>query len=191
MYSAEGFTPRKTSLAIMKGRRYRLPSPSGIQARSMRTSCSTASMNTGSGSGAMAMRSAEFQKALGIGVGAEQVHAAVVALVGLEAFENLLRIVQDGCGRIEREIRAGFDARAMPALRPIVADHSHVISENPTEARVHEPCRALLLGRRIRRRLDFEFQTHSLASRSRNRRDFWRRPVSPDLLARLGNIYPS
>jgi hypothetical protein len=62
----------------------------------------------------------------------------------------------------------------MPALRLIVADHSHVIGENPAEARVHKPCRALLLGRRIRRRPDFEFQTHSLVSRCQNRRDFWR-----------------
>ena len=58
-YSAEGFTPRKTSFAIMNGRRYRLPSPPGIQARSMWMICSTASMKTDSGSGAMAMRSAE------------------------------------------------------------------------------------------------------------------------------------
>ena len=97
-------------------------------------------------------------EAPGIGVGAEQVHAAIVALVGLEAFENLLGVVQDGRGRIEREIGAGFDARAVPALRLIVADDRHVIGENPAEARVHELCRALLLGRRIRRRLDFEFQ---------------------------------
>src|SRR4029077_21064465 len=61
-------------------------------------------------------------EAPGIGVGAEQVHAAVVALVGFEAFEDLLRVVQDGYGRIEREIRAGFDARAMPALRLTVTD---------------------------------------------------------------------
>ena len=60
MYSAEGFTPRNTSLAIMKGRRYRLPSPPGIQARSMRTTCSMASMNRASDNGDIAMRSAEF-----------------------------------------------------------------------------------------------------------------------------------
>src|SRR5436190_6385387 len=72
----------------------------------------------------------------------------------------------------------------MPALRLIVADHSHVIGENPAEARVHEPCRALLLGRRIRRGLDFEFQTHSLVTRCRNRRDFRRRLGSPGLLER-------
>src|SRR5439155_5618903 len=98
--------------------------------------------------------------------------------------ENLLRVVQNGCGRIEGEIRARFDARAMPALRLIVADHRHVIGENPAEARVHEPCRALLLGRRIRRRLDFEFQTHSPTTRCRNRRDVRRRLCSPGLLER-------
>src|SRR5439155_19553498 len=98
--------------------------------------------------------------------------------------ENLLRVVQNGCGRIEGEIRAGFDTRVMPALRLIVAGHIHVIGENPAEAGVHEPCRALLLGRRIRRRLDFEFQTHSPATRCRNRRDFRRRLGSPGLLER-------
>ena len=80
-------------------------------------------------------------EAPGIGVGAEQVHAAVVALVGLEAFENLLRVVQHGGGRIEREIRAGFDARAMPALRLVVADHRHVIGEDPAEARILQQLR--------------------------------------------------
>ena len=69
MYSADGFTPRKTSLAIMKGRKYRLPSPPGIQARSTRTSSSTASMNTASGSGAMAMRAAELWKRLALASG--------------------------------------------------------------------------------------------------------------------------
>ena len=51
-----------------------------------------------------------------IGVGAEQVHAAVVALVGLQALKDLLRVVQDGHRRIERKIGARFDARVMPAL---------------------------------------------------------------------------
>jgi hypothetical protein len=35
-----------------------------------------------------------------------------------------------------------------------------VIGENPAEAGVRELCRALLLRRRICRRLNFEFQTH-------------------------------
>ncbi len=80
------------------------------------------------------MRSAEFRKRLGIGIGAEQIHAAVFTHIGLEPFENLLRVMQDGRCGIEREIRAGFDARAMPAVGLIVADDGHVIGENPAEA---------------------------------------------------------
>jgi hypothetical protein len=102
--------------------------------------------------------------AMRFGVGAEQVHAAIVALVGLEALENLLRVMQHGSGRIERKIRAGFDARAVPSIRLVVADHGHVIAENAAEAGVFEPCGALFIRRWIRRRLDFEFQTHSLLS---------------------------
>src|SRR6202012_510114 len=101
----------------------------------------------------------------GVGVRAEQVHAAIVPLVGLEAFENLLRVVQDGERRIEREIGAGFDPRAMPALLLVIMDYRHVLGEDPAEARVLKPRRALLLRNGIRRRLDFKFQTHSLASR--------------------------
>ena len=119
----------------------------------------------------------------GIGVRAEQIHPAIVALVGLETFENLLRVVQDGAGRIERKIRAGFDARAVPALRLIVADQRHVIAENPAEARVFELCRALLLRCRIGRRLNFEFQTHFLVSRCSHRR--WRPPASFGLASSL------
>src|SRR5262249_11840588 len=81
-----------------------------------------------------------------------------------------------GQGRIEREIRPGLDTGVMPALRLVITDDSHVIGENPPEARVHKLCRALLLGRRILRRLDLEFQTHSLASRCRTWRELWRRP---------------
>src|SRR5882757_9456194 len=44
----------------------------------------------------------------------------------------------------------------MPALRLIVVDDRHVIGEDPAEAGVHQLCRALLLGRRIRRGPDFE-----------------------------------
>jgi hypothetical protein len=66
--------------------------------------------------------------------------------------------VQHGGGRIEREIGAGFNTRAVPALRLIVTDHGHVIGENPAEARILELCRARLAGGRLRRSLDIEFQ---------------------------------
>ena len=110
----------------------------------MRMICSTASMKTDSGSGAIAMISAESLEAPGIGVGAEQVHAAVVALVGLQALEDFLRVVQHGGGRIEREIRPRLDARAVPALGLIVTDDGHVIGENPAETGVDEPGGAIL-----------------------------------------------
>lgn len=60
-----------------------------------------------------------------------------------EAFENLLRVVQDGCGRIEREIHPSDLYRARHASPwPDYMDYSfRVIGENPAvEARVHEPC---------------------------------------------------
>ena len=150
----------------------------------MRTSCSTASMKTGFGQLRHRHAVGRTLEAPCIGVGAEQVHAAVVALVGLEAFKNLLRVMQHGQRRIEREIGAGFDPRVMPALRLVVADDRHVIGENPAEAGIHQLCRAVLLGGRTSRGLDVEFQAHCLASRSRSRRDFRRRPVSAGLLDR-------
>ena len=113
-----------------------------------------------------------------IGVGTEQVHAAVVALVGLEAFENFLGVVQHGRGRIEREIGAGFDPRVVPALGLVVADDRHVIGEDAAEAGVRQLGRAILLGRRVRRRLNVEF--HGLVSCCR-----WRRPLLKGPLGRI------
>src|SRR5882757_2235262 len=60
--------------------------------------------------------------------------------------------------RIEREIGAGFDPGAMPALGLVVADDRHVIGEDPAEAGVDEPGRALLLGGLAGRGLDVECQ---------------------------------
>ena len=121
------------------------------------------------------MRSAESLEALGVGVGAEQVHAAVVALVGLQAFKDLLRVVQHGHRRIEREIGARFDACVMPAPPLRVADDRHVIGEHPAEARLDQLGRAVLIGHRIRRRLNLEFQAHGLASCRNGRRPGGRR----------------
>jgi hypothetical protein len=95
-----------------------------------------------------------------IRIGPEQVHAAIVALVGLQTFKNLLRVMQDGQRRIEREIRAGFDARIVPAFALAVADNRHVIGEDTSEAGVRELGRAGRIGRGIGRRLNVEFQPH-------------------------------
>ena len=106
-----------------------------------------------------------------IGVGAEQVHAAVVALVGLQPFENFLGVVQDGAGRIEREVGAHLDARLIPAaLGLVVADDRHVIGEDASEAGVDQLGDPVLLGSRIGCGLDIEFHAHVLASRCRWRR---------------------
>lgn len=61
--SFAGRTPRPTSEANMKGRRYREASPeSGTQARSCLISASQASMKSSVGSSGMAMRRAEDWK---------------------------------------------------------------------------------------------------------------------------------
>ena len=103
-----------------------------------------------------------------IGVGAEQVHAAVVTLVGLQALKNFLGVVQDGAGRIDLEVGACLDLGLVPAaLGLIVADDRHVIGEDPPEAGVHQPGDAVLLGRWGGCGLDVEFHAHVLASRCR------------------------
>ena len=57
-------------------------------------------------------------------------------VIGLEPFEDFLRVVQDGGGRIERDRLAGAHLRIVPAavLRP--ADGHHVIGEDTAEARI-------------------------------------------------------
>jgi hypothetical protein len=113
-----------------------------------------------------------------IGVGSEQVHAAVVALVGLEALEDFLGVVQDGAGRIELEIGARLDPRLIPAaLGLVVADDCHVVGEDPPEAGVHQLGDAVLLRRRIGCGLDVEFHAHVLRPPRCRWRRCWRRPT--------------
>lgn len=63
-YSLAGFTPRPTSVPIMKGRRYSDSSPpcAGTQSWSWATSASHASMNVSTGSSGIARRRAERWK---------------------------------------------------------------------------------------------------------------------------------
>ena len=83
--------------------------------------------------------------------------------------ERTAKLADPGFGRIFTDhmavvrydqAKGWHDARAMPALGLVVANDRHVIGENPAEARIRELCRTLLFRSRIRRRLDFEFQTH-------------------------------
>jgi hypothetical protein len=62
-YSLAGRMPTWASVAIMKGRRYRLcPGAVGTQSRSRSTRVSTASRNSSSGSSGIAIRAAERLK---------------------------------------------------------------------------------------------------------------------------------
>ena len=73
-YSDDGLTPRKTSLANMNGRRYRLPSSVvGIQSRSTLISSCSEARNSSSGSGAIAIRSAEVRNRAALASGRNMV----------------------------------------------------------------------------------------------------------------------
>jgi len=55
----------------------------------------------------MASRSAELWKRRAFSLRPEQGRAAIGGAMGLEPFENFLRVVQDGRGRIHRDRRRG------------------------------------------------------------------------------------
>src|SRR3989442_15264930 len=74
MYSLAGRTPRKTSLANMYGRRYRLDSGwPGTQSASAPTSADSEARNASSGSVGIDMRAADRLKRRGVGAGREKV----------------------------------------------------------------------------------------------------------------------
>ena len=79
-----------------------------------------------------------------IGVGPEQRHAAVIQAIGLQPFENLLRIMQHRGGGIDRHRRARGDDGVVPALPLGVADHRHMVGEDAAEPRIDQPRRALV-----------------------------------------------
>ncbi len=84
------------------------------------------------------MRHGEPRRALvearGIGLGAEARDAAVGQLVGLEALEDFLRIMEHRRRRIERDRLARTQYRIVPALTLGVADRHHMIGEQRAEA---------------------------------------------------------
>ena len=85
-------------------------------------------------------------EALRILVGPEQCDAAVAQVIGLEALEDFLPVVQHGGRGIERDRLAGAHFRVVPAavLRP--ANGHHVIGEDAAETRILQQ-----LGARRRR----------------------------------------
>ncbi len=123
----------------MNGRRYRLCSPwSGTQSLSARTSSVTESRKASTGSSGEGQAAGRAVEAFGVGLGPERPHGPVRVPVGLHALEDLLRVVQDGGGRVHGDGSEGHDGGVPPpaVLRPDRA--GHVIGEVLTELGVLE-----------------------------------------------------
>jgi hypothetical protein len=83
-------------------------------------------------------------------------------VVGLEALEDLLRVVQDGGGRVHRDRGTRFDAGVVPALLVGVPDGDHVVGEYPPEPGVGHQ-RGPLVGRdRVVMTVDLKVDAHAL-----------------------------
>ncbi len=68
--------------------------------------------------------------------------------VGLDALEDLLAVVQHGCGGVEGDRAVGLDARTVPAAADRPADVDHVVGEARAEAGIDED--RLTLGGALR-----------------------------------------
>lgn len=95
-------------------------------------------------------------EALGVGLRAEGHDGAVGAAVGLEALEDLLRVVQRHIGRIDRQRRVRDELCVVPAtpLRPL--DRHHVVGEVSAESGADQDRLALRVGQRVRGGLELD-----------------------------------
>ena len=75
-------------------------------------------------------------EAFGVRIRAEHPDRAVGVLVGLQPFEDLLRIVQHRSARIELERRVRLDAAVVPPLALGPGDVGHVVREDLSERRL-------------------------------------------------------
>lgn len=75
-------------------------------------------------------------EALKIGAGTEEVEAALRRTVALEALENLLAIVQNLTGGVQRKVAVGHDAGVVPALAVGIVDHEHMVGEDVAKAQL-------------------------------------------------------
>ena len=82
---------------------------------------------------------------LAVTVGAEQLDGVVRGPVGLQALKDLLGVVEDDTGGIQREGLIGDDAGIIPALAGGVVHQEHVVGEDFAEAKL-ALVRGLFLG---------------------------------------------
>ena len=72
-------------------------------------------------------------KAFKIGLGPEQINAAIGSFIRFESLEYFLPIMQNCRGGMNREILEFFDRCAIPTTRCSIALHEHMIGEIRTE----------------------------------------------------------
>ncbi|SKF62199.1 Uncharacterised protein [Mycobacteroides abscessus subsp. abscessus] len=78
----------------------------------------------------------------------EQADGVVVEAVGLEAFEDLLRVVQHRRGRMHGDRAGGNDPVIVPAAALLPVDQHHVVGEVRPETRIGHDLGQLRLGHR-------------------------------------------
>ena len=84
-------------------------------------------------------------KALRIGIRAEQSHGAIFEAIGLQPFEDFLRIMEHSCRRIERQRLTRRHLCIIPALAFRIADSDHMIGKDFAEAGGRDACKPFRL----------------------------------------------
>jgi hypothetical protein len=74
-------------------------------------------------------------EAPGVLIRPEQRHRAIFQAIGLEPFEDFLRVMQYRCRRIERDRTTRTEHGVVPADTLVPVDHHHVIGEDLAEPR--------------------------------------------------------
>ena len=104
---------------------------------------------------------ARVGEAPGVALGTEQPDRAVGAVVGLEALEDLLGVVEDGAGRRQRVVGEGLDPGVDPAPLGVPVDGGHVVGEVDAEPGILVDPRDVLLARGSGLELGAERECHA------------------------------
>ncbi len=79
-----------------------------------------------------------------MGVRPEDRDTAIRLSESLESFEDRLRVVKDGDGRIELQGRVSANLGVMPAVLAVPGDANHMLGEDAAKTRIGEGPRPLL-----------------------------------------------
>lgn len=133
----ETSTPRKGSVAMIKGRMYReVPGAVGIQ------SWSTETMGLHRLDVVLLRNPGDAEAVvgvvgpLGIHVRAEKVVGPIIPLVGLQTLKHLLAVVKHHGGGRQGEVLIGHNAGVVPTHSLGVVHDKHVVGKNPAKAQI-------------------------------------------------------